>query len=110
MDTLRFFLLEEDGSVGSLEIIDNDVMDFNCFFVSEKFFDVVLVEGFDITGPVGREAVEAFSVYYDSTCGVNGFFVTLMVPGDGLSIVASKVSAQTHVMQTNNSRFVVMSC
>jgi hypothetical protein len=69
------------------------VAGFVCFFVGEKFFDVVLVKGFDVAGVVGGEAIEAFGIYYDSARCVDGLFVAFVVPGDGLTVVAPKLLA-----------------
>jgi hypothetical protein len=90
LDAFCFIVFEKDGFVVGLEAVIV-IAGFVCFFVSEEFFDVVLIEGFDVAGVVGGEAVKAFSVYNDAAGGVNGFFVAFVVPGDGLSVVTSEV-------------------
>jgi hypothetical protein len=81
-----FIIFEKNRFFVGLEAVDV-IASLVRFFVSEEFFDVVLIEGFDVAGVVGGEAVKAFGIYNDAAGGMNSFLVAFVVPGDGLSVV-----------------------
>lgn len=87
MSAFFFVSFEEDYFVSGSKTIAF-LARFVCFFVGEEFFNVGLVEGFDVAVLVGGEMVEASDVYSDWVRYGNGLLIAALVPGYGLPVVA----------------------